>query len=218
MAPSHPSTRLQSKEHTRQALLRSALKLLAQNSFDAISLREVTREAGITPTAFYRHFDDMEELGLVLVEESFATLSSMLTQTRSVLDDASDVIDRSLAVVVDYLHDHAGHFRFIARERHGGLRRLRRAIARELQLFADELAIDLAAVPGVEEWSLTDRRMLAGLVTETIIEMAADLIESAPGEEGDIVDRATRQLRLIGLGAAAWEGRSMVAVARVADS
>ena len=37
--------------------------------------------------------------------------------------------------------------RFIARERYGGVRRIRRAIRRELQLFADELALDLAVFP-----------------------------------------------------------------------
>ena len=78
-----PSSRESSKELTRAALLRAALKLLSRSSFDSISLREVTREAGITPTAFYRHFDDMEELGLVLVEESFGTLSDMLRGART---------------------------------------------------------------------------------------------------------------------------------------
>ena len=73
-----PSSRREGKELTRQALLRAALKLLSRNSFDSISLREVTREAGISPTAFYRHFDGMEELGLVLVEESFGSLRQML--------------------------------------------------------------------------------------------------------------------------------------------
>jgi AcrR family transcriptional regulator len=38
-------------------------------SFVSISLREVTREAGVVPTAFYRHFKDMDELGLALVDE-----------------------------------------------------------------------------------------------------------------------------------------------------
>src|ERR1700758_4087926 len=75
-------TREEHKEMTRQALLKAALRLLGQNSFDSISLREVTREAGISPTAFYRHFDDMEELGLVLVEESFAGLRGMLRPFR----------------------------------------------------------------------------------------------------------------------------------------
>ena len=77
------STRLQNKELTRQGLIRAALKLLSQHSFDSLSLREVTRQAGITPTAFYRHFDDMEELGLVLVEESFRSLGEMLKDARS---------------------------------------------------------------------------------------------------------------------------------------
>src|ERR1700689_3119745 len=93
-----PSSRLASKELTRQALIRAALKLLSQNSFDSLSLREVTREAGITPTAFYRHFDDMEELGLVLVEESFQSLGEMLKDARSQTDFDGDTIKRSLAV------------------------------------------------------------------------------------------------------------------------
>src|SRR5689334_6459196 len=141
------STRRESKELTRQALVKAALKLLSKNSFDSISLREVTREAGISPTAFYRHFDDMEELGLVLVEEAFASLREMLRVARSDPSLYKDAIKRSIEVLVAHVRDHEGHMRFIARERHGGVRRLRRAIKRELELFGDELAIDLAAFP-----------------------------------------------------------------------
>jgi TetR/AcrR family transcriptional regulator, fatty acid biosynthesis regulator len=200
------STRLESKELTRQALIRAALKLLSQNSFDSLSLREVTREAGITPTAFYRHFDDMEELGLVLVEESLQSLGAMLKDARSQAPFDGDTIKRSLAVVVLHMHNHTAHFRFIARERYGGVRRLRRAINRELQLFADELAIDLVAMPGVDKWSTEDRRMLAGVITETIIRMVAELLEVGPDEEQMIVERTKRQLRLISLGVPAWDG------------
>jgi TetR/AcrR family transcriptional regulator, fatty acid biosynthesis regulator len=204
MTKRHSSTRLQGKELTRQALVRAALKLLSQNSFDSLSLREVTREAGITPTAFYRHFDDMEELGLVLVEESFHSLGEMLKDARSQPTMDQDTIKRSLAVVVLHMHHHTAHFRFIARERYGGVRRLRRAINRELQLFADELAIDLVAMPGVDGWSTDDRRMLAGLITETIIRMVAELLEHGPDEEIEIVERTKRQLQLISLGVPMW--------------
>ena len=38
-------------------------------SFSSISLRQVTREVGVVPTAFYRHFDDMESLGRALAIE-----------------------------------------------------------------------------------------------------------------------------------------------------
>jgi AcrR family transcriptional regulator len=206
MTKRHSSTRLESKELTRQALIRSALKLLSQNSFDSLSLREVTREAGISPTAFYRHFDDMEELGLVLVEASFVSLGAMLKDARTQTPFDGDTIKRSLAVVVLHMHNHTAHFRFIARERYGGVRRLRRAINRELQLFADELAIDLVAMPGVDRWSADDRRMLAGVITETIIRMVSELLEIGPDEEQDIVERTKRQLRLISLGVPAWDG------------
>jgi AcrR family transcriptional regulator len=201
------ATRLQSKELTRQALIGAALKLLSQSSFDGLSLREVTREAGITPTAFYRHFEDMDELSLVLVEDSFQSLGEMLRDARSRTSFDGDTIRRSLDVVVQHMHAHTAHFRFITRERYGGVRRLRRAINRELQLFADELAIDLVAMPGVDRWSTDDRRMLAGVITETIITMVAELLELGPEDERAVVERTKRQLRLISLGVPEWDGQ-----------
>jgi AcrR family transcriptional regulator len=206
MTTPHSPTRLASKELTRQSLVKAALKLLSQNSFDSLSLREVTREAGITPTAFYRHYDDMEDLGLDLVEESFHSLGDMLKDARAQSGFDEGTIRRSLAVVVRHMHEHAPHFRFIARERYGGVRRLRRAINRELALFSDELAIDLVALPGVDEWTMDDRRMLAGVITETIIRMVAELLEATAEDEDEILQRTERQLRLISLGIPAWEG------------
>ena len=63
---------MERKEATRRAIVAAALTLLEEQSFSALSLREVTREAGIAPTAFYRHFESMEALGLVLIEIPWA--------------------------------------------------------------------------------------------------------------------------------------------------
>lgn len=57
------------KERVRAALLRAALRLAAAHGFASLGLREVAREAGIAPTSFYRHFADMEELGMALIRE-----------------------------------------------------------------------------------------------------------------------------------------------------
>ena len=46
-------------------------QLSAERSFASLSLREVAREAGIAPTSFYRHFRDVDELGLTMVDERF---------------------------------------------------------------------------------------------------------------------------------------------------
>ena len=76
-------SREERKEATRRAIVAAALKLLEDRSFAALSLREVTREAGIVPAAFYRHFESMEALGLVLIDESFRALRDMLRGARA---------------------------------------------------------------------------------------------------------------------------------------
>lgn len=205
MSSRHTSrSREESKELTRQALLRAALKLLSRNSFDSISLREVTKEAGISPTAFYRHFDDMEELGLELVDESFGSLREMLREARSDPALITNAIDKSVETVVLSAERNKLHFRFIARERYGGVKRIRKAIRRQLQLFADELSIDLAVFPFVKDWSVDDRRMLASLIAETMVHMAAELLEADPSERDEIIERARQQLVLVNLGVPMW--------------
>ena len=62
--------RAQQKEKTRQAIIAAAVsQLSAEGSFAGLSLREVSREAHIAPTSFYRHFKDMDELGNLLLED-----------------------------------------------------------------------------------------------------------------------------------------------------
>lgn len=200
----HSSSRVEAKALTRQALLRAALKLLSRNSFDSISLREVTKEAGISPTAFYRHFDDMEELGLALVDESFGSLREMLRDARADPAMVANAIDRSVETVVLAAERNRLHFRFIARERYGGVKRVRKAIRRELQLFADELAVDLAVFPFVRDWTVRDRRMLASLIAETMIHMTAELLDADADESEELIERTRQQLVLLSLGVPTW--------------
>lgn len=51
---------------TEQAILGAALSLMRERDFDAVSVRDICREAGITTGAFYHHFrskDDLLRLG-----------------------------------------------------------------------------------------------------------------------------------------------------------
>jgi AcrR family transcriptional regulator len=197
-------SRDESKELTRKALLRAALKLLSRNSFDSISLREVTKEAGITPTAFYRHFDDMEALGLALVDESFESLHAMLRAARSDPNLITNAIDASVDAVVDATERNKLHFRFIARERYGGVKKIRRAIHEKLGLFADDLSTDLEQFPFVRDWPAEDRAMLASAIAEMMIHMAAELLEASASDAAAIIARSRDQLVLINLGVPMW--------------
>ena len=58
------------KRQTRQAFFQSVLQLSRSgHAFSSISLRQISREVGVVPTAFYRHFQDIDELGTCLVNE-----------------------------------------------------------------------------------------------------------------------------------------------------
>ena len=201
--PHAAPSRSEGKEQTRQALLGACLKLLAKHSFDSISLREVTREAGVSPTAFYRHFEDMEELGMVLVEDSLSAVRQMLREARSVTNGEMRFTD-SIETMVAFTLDHEMQLRFVARERHGGVRRLRRLIRSEIQLGVEELAIDLAQYDPVATWPLEDRRVLAGALSEAVILMAFDMPEASPADRELIIRQTERRMLLIMVGAQAW--------------
>ncbi len=205
-SPEPAVSRQERKLRTRQALLDAALELLEAQSFSGISLRQVTRDAGVVPTAFYRHFADMEELGLALIDECFRTLRAMLRETRSDGRIYDHPIRNSVEILVSYVQEHRNHFRFIARERFGGVASLRRAIGGEIKLFASDLATDLARVPYLDRWSTEDLQLLSGLIVSMMVQTAEAMIDASPTEAGSeqIASTARRQLRMITLGIPDW--------------
>jgi len=204
------STQDERRRHTRQALLDAALvQMEAGESFDAISLRSVTRAAGIVPAAFYRHFASMDELGLALVEESFRTLRAMLREAREERLP-QHIIRRSVEILVDHVREHRPHFMFVARLGATSNTVLRHAIRGEVRLFTSELATDLARFPGLREWTTEDLQTLAGLLVNTMIATVGAMVDApvaAPEAEADIMRVAEKQLRLVMLGATQWRSR-----------
>lgn len=58
----------------RAALLEAGFKLLEDRQGEALGLREVAREVGVSPTAIYRHFPDKSALMLALAHEGLERL------------------------------------------------------------------------------------------------------------------------------------------------
>lgn len=200
-------TRGERKQRTRQALLDAALELLEGQGFSSLSLRQVTRSAGIVPTAFYRHFDDMDQLGLALIDESFRTLRAMIRDARSDPRTYEHVIRSSVEILVRQIKEHQAHFRFIARERFGGVATLRHAIRSEIRLFASELATDLARFPVLDRWKTEDLQLLAGLIVNAMVSTAEAILDAPPknpSAEAEIVATAERQLRMLVVGVPQW--------------
>lgn len=197
------------KEETRRAIVSAALALLEERSFAALSLREVTREAGISPAAFYRHFESMEALGLVLIDESFRALRDMLRGARAGKLDPNRIIESSVDMLIEGVNQRREHWRFIGRERSSGLTVLRYAIRTEIRLITSELAIDLARFPRLNAWSTEDLNILASLIVNAMISIAEAIEDTHdPVALEDIKRTAIKQLRMIIVGVNGWRSTS----------
>ncbi|MEU0540798.1 TetR family transcriptional regulator [Nocardia sp. NPDC005978] len=195
------ATRVERKERTRSALLEGTLALAAERGFAALSLREIARSAGIVPTAFYRHFASLEELGTSLVEEGVRQLRLALRETRRTPDAGLAAPVRFVFQQVDDKRDLWG---FLIRERHGGSAPLRGAIAVEMQLIVRELVVDLSRVRALDAWSPDDLELAADLIVSTVADRIADYVVAEARERPRIAERAVLQVRLIALGMASW--------------
>ncbi|HEX5089087.1 MAG TPA: TetR family transcriptional regulator [Nocardioides sp.] len=210
-----PGSRVERKERTRRAILDAALRLCEDSSLVALSLRQVAKEVGIVPTAFYRHFDSIEALGLALVDESFVSLRAMLRDIRrgdpsTGTPSLASIVDRSVDTLQEHVGQHRAHFQFIARERAAGPPSVREAIRHEIELCERELSTDLARLSGTDAWTTEDLRVLSNLVVTAMVATAEQLIVAAgrPGAEKQIAENARTQLRMVLVGALNWRSRS----------
>lgn len=184
--------------------------LVGERSFGSISLREVARGAGIVPTAFYRHFASMEDLGVTVVEDSMRVLRRALREGRRDLAarQAMPTAKNSLDILLRHVRENESQFRFLIREQHGGIAEIRRAIDTELRLFSKELTIDLARIPDLAPpWQPEDLEIAAELIVTIMLTAVADLLDGeyrGRGAEKEIVERTERQLVMVFLGMGQW--------------
>lgn len=203
-----PVSRIERKERTRQRLVDAALSLIGQGrGYTSLGLREITREAGVVPAAFYRHFRDLDELGLALVEMGGVTLRRLLREARRDGIPPTDMLRGSVLIYKRFVEERPLVFRFIAGERGGGSRAIRHAIRTEESHFASEMAQDLRALGTLPDLSSASLQMICGLVVTTMLNAASDILDLPPGQprqEQEMVENFVRQLRLIFLGARRW--------------
>jgi AcrR family transcriptional regulator len=173
--------------------------------FSGLSLREVSRQAGLVPTGFYRHFPDLDALGEELAVEACRQLRVVMRQVRKKAQGGA-AITESVTALVEFIRHNPLYFEFLARERAGGPPKVRETIHTQMRQFVAELAEDLQQWPIYTDFPRDDLAMLADLVVNTVIHLALDLL-ALPYVEDDAeqVLRTTKQLRLIMLGAHAWK-------------
>lgn len=140
--------RAEQKLQTRQALLDAARYLMESGrGFGSISLREVAKTAGIVPTGFYRHFCDLDQLGLALVNEVDETFRQTIRLVRHNEFELGGITDASVRIFLDVVAANRAQFLFLAREQYGGSQPVRQAIAKLREGISSDLAADLKRMP-----------------------------------------------------------------------
>ena len=199
------SLRQQQKQQTRQTILDAALAQLSpERSFVTLSLREVAREAGIAPTSFYRHFRDMDELGVALVEQCGVALRQLMRQARQrSVGREESVIQISVATFMEFLTDNSQLFRLLLRERSGGAESFRQAIRQQIHYFVDELTEDLERLARVRQRPLQEAPVVAEAMVTIVFTCAGEALDMPESQQSAVAERIMRQLRLLIVGAEA---------------
>lgn len=191
--------RKEQKLKTRRAIIDAAFSILdEQRGLSSISLREVARKAGIAPTSFYRHFNDIDELGLTLVDEAGLALRQLMRQARIRIESGGSVIQTSVSTFMEYVSANNNVFRLLLREHTGTSQAFRAAVQREIAHFVDELT-DYT----VETTKMS--REMSSLQAEAMVRIVfsagADAIDATPEQMHILARRVEKQLRFITIGA-----------------
>jgi AcrR family transcriptional regulator len=191
-------SRHKQKEKTRRTIIDAAIAELSDDkSFASLSLREVTRKAGIAANSFYRHFKDMEELGLTLVDESGLALRQLMRKARQRFKKSDSIIETSVKTFMEYTESNANVLRLLFHERSGTTKALRTAVAREIQYFIVELT-DYIQTIGYDK---NTAYIQAEAMVAIIFNAGAEFLAAEPNQRKQLEARAIQQLRLIATGA-----------------
>lgn len=188
------------KEKTRRALVDAAFnQLSSEKSFSNLSLREVAREAGIAATSFYRHFKDMDELGLAMVDESGLILRQLMRQARKRLETGGSVVVISVETFFEFIENRPNMFRLLLRESSGTSQAFRTAASREIQHFVAELAEYI-------QWRDKEiSRELAYIQSEGLVTLVftagSHALDMNSQERERLKQRVVMQLRMLARGA-----------------
>ena len=187
------------KEKTRRALIEAAFnQLTAEKSFSGLSMREVAREAGIAPTSFYRHFRDMDELGLTMVDEAGLTLRQLMRQARKCIEKGGSVIVISVETFFEFIHNSPNVFRLLLRESSGTSQAFRTAAAREIKHFVDELA---EYIVHRNQYSQYIAYVQAEGIVTIVFTAGANALDMNAKEREQLKERLILQLRMLAKGA-----------------
>ncbi|MES2489997.1 MAG: TetR family transcriptional regulator [Pseudomonadota bacterium] len=187
----------------RDKLLAAALKLAAKSrSLSTIGVRELGREAGLNPNTFYRHFNNLDDLSMALIDKLGRELRAPLQTLRRSLTSREENVVRTVELVFDFAKLQPEVFMVGVRELYGASQPVREALRKVIDEVAGDLAEDMRVMeitPGLDDRTA---RELAEVVVVQTFHSTLDYLEH-PDRRNEILRRVVQFINALFVGAMA---------------
>lgn len=201
----------QQRLKTHRALMVAAIKLMSDDrSFSSISLREVTREAGVVPATFYRHFNEMEDLAVELVDYCFRPMENLVAGVRARRLTARQLVYESVGTFIRFARRHRRYFLFLTKERLGGKARVRHRIREGINDMALILGHDLIGLPEWQGVPILVGQEVARMIMDQMmlqLDLVLDLPAGEVKEEIKLIAQARKRVWILLRGGLAYQDR-----------
>ncbi|HAK16222.1 HTH-type transcriptional repressor FabR [Acinetobacter junii] len=183
---------------TREELFQATLNLIGpQKSIASLSLREIAREAGIAPNSFYRHFKDIDELAIALIDRSGLVLRRIIREARLQASKQQSIIRSSVEVFIQQLDADEGNLSLLLREGYTGSTSYKAAVDRQLNFFQQELQEDLIRLEQMNNGKISHADIAAKAITQLVFNMGAKVIEIPAEQRTEVAEQTMLMIRMI---------------------
>lgn len=183
---------------SKEELFQATLNLIGpQKSIASLSLREIAREAGIAPNSFYRHFKDIDELAIELINRTGMTLRQIIREARVQSVIQKSVIRASVEVFLQQLDADEGNLSLLLREGYTGSPSYKQAVEQQLTFFQQELTDDLIRLAKMNDAELVYPDLTAKAITQLVFNMGAKVLDLSHEERQVIAEETIIMIRMI---------------------
>lgn len=183
---------------SREELFQATLNLIGpEKSISALSLREIAREAAIAPNSFYRHFKDIDELAIALIDRAGLVLRQIIREARLHVDPDKGVIRSSVEIFLQQLDADEGNLGLLLREGYTGSLPYKNAVEQQLCYFQQELQDDLIRLGRLKRQAIPHADIVAKAITQLVFNMGAKVVNLSVEERQLIATETMLMIRMI---------------------
>jgi len=205
------------KKKTSTALIQAAIQLCAEEGYVSLSIRSLSRKAGIAPTSFYRHFRDINELGVAIVEIAETVLDKCMSQARKkmvvysvpenstmekFLQSIECAVRPFVEIFIEFFYQNRDLFYLFFQEQTGSSEVIRTAVSKKISHMSEFLSEDLTRISTKFPDGFNDIPLIAESMITIVSHTCVVMLLNQEPERTSITEQLIKKINLFLLGAA----------------